>query len=102
MKWVVRGAAAVALIYVALCGAVTLAMVQPPERFGRIITHVPEPLVWGLLPGRQMWLWARGGSLTVGDQAPDFTLQTYDHASRVTLSSFRGERPAVLVFGSYT
>ena len=102
MKWIVRGAAAMAVIYVTLCGAVTLAMRQSPERFGRIITYVPEPLVWGVLPGRQLWLWARGGALTVGSAAPDFTLETYDHASRVTLSSFQGQRPVVLVFGSYT
>jgi peroxiredoxin len=48
-----------------------------------------------------MWLWARGGALSHGDPAPDFTLPTQDGSSRVTLSSLRG-RPVVLVFGSYT
>ena len=34
---------------------------------------------------------------------PDFTLPTDDGASpRVSLSSFRGKQPVVLVFGSYT
>ena len=85
------------------CGAaVTLAMLQPPERFGQIMKYLPAPLVWGVLPGPRLWLWARHGQLDVGDAAPDFTLATLDHRRRVTLSSHRGDRPVVLVFGSYT
>jgi peroxiredoxin len=34
--------------------------------------------------------------------APDFALQTTDHSNTVQLSSFRGQKPVVLVFGSYT
>jgi peroxiredoxin len=49
-----------------------------------------------------MWLWARAGTLKPGDPAPDFTLPTLDHKSQVTLSSFHGQKPVVLVFGSYT
>ncbi|PYR72118.1 MAG: hypothetical protein DMF86_24485 [Acidobacteria bacterium] len=49
-----------------------------------------------------MWLWARTGGLSAGDPAPDFTLPTHDHRERVTLSSFRGSSPVVLVFGRYT
>ena len=37
-----------------------------------------------------------------GDPAPDFTLSSPDGARTVTLSTFRGKRPVVLVFGSYT
>ena len=40
-------------------------------------------------------------TLSVGDPAPDFTLKS-QHGEEVTLSSFRGQRPVVLVFGSYT
>ncbi len=40
--------------------------------------------------------------LKIGDEVPDFTLQTYDQKSEITLSSFRGEKPVVLVFGSIT
>ena len=40
--------------------------------------------------------------LKVGDTAPDFTLPLLDHSGQVTLSSFRGTKPVVLVFGSYT
>ena len=38
----------------------------------------------------------------VGDTAPDFTLPTLDHKTTVHLAEFRGSRPVVLVFGSYT
>ena len=40
--------------------------------------------------------------LKVGDVAPDFTLKTLDGKKTVTLSSFQGKKPALLVFGSYT
>jgi len=102
MTWLFRAVAAVALVYATLAGAVAAAMLQPPERFGQIMTHVPMPLVWGVLPGPRIWTWARTGHLDEGDRAPDFNLSTYDHKSRVALSSFRGQRPVVLVFGSYT
>jgi peroxiredoxin len=49
-----------------------------------------------------MWLSARKGNLNVGDEAPDFSLETYDNRSRVQLSDFKGKKPVVLVFGSYT
>jgi hypothetical protein len=90
------------VVYAALAGALALAMLQPPERFGRIMARLPEPLVWGVLPAPRLWLWARGGQLAEGDQAPDFTLPTVDGGVPVTLSSHRGVRPVVLVFGSYT
>ena len=38
----------------------------------------------------------------VGTLAPDFTLKVRGSDKRVKLSSFRGKRPVVLVFGSYT
>jgi hypothetical protein len=102
MKWFVRVVVVLITAYTILFGAVLLAMVQPPERFGQIIKHAPMPLVWGVLPGPRMWMWARRGALSEGDEAPDFTLKAHDGKGRVTLSSYRGERPAVLVFGSYT
>lgn len=46
------------------------------------------------------------GSLSQGPGlntlAPDFTLPSHDGKSQVTLSSFRGKRPVVLIFGSFT
>ena len=102
MKWLIRGVVALVAVYVIFFSAVLLAMLQPPERFGQVVKHLPAPLVWGALPAPRMWLWARKGDLKEGSPAPDFTLSSHDHASRVTLSSHRGQRPVVLVFGSYT
>ena len=102
MKWLVRGVLVLVIAYVTLFSVVTVAMLQPPERFGQIIKYMPMPLVWGVLPGPRIWLWARKGSLKEGGPAPDFSLSTLDRSSRVTLSSHRGVRPVVLVFGSYT
>jgi hypothetical protein len=102
ISWLIRGIAALAAIYMLFGGAVLVAMMQPPERFGQFMKHAPAPLVWGLLPAPRMWLWARAGTLQPGDPAPDFTLPTTDHQSHVTLSSFAGQKPVVLVFGSYT
>ena len=38
----------------------------------------------------------------VGDEAPDFDLPLLDGSGRVRLSTFRGDRPVALIFGSYT
>jgi hypothetical protein len=38
----------------------------------------------------------------VGDYPPDFSLKRLGSDERVCLSSFRGQRPVALVFGSYT
>ena len=38
----------------------------------------------------------------IGDQAPDFRLKTKDGQREVQLSSFKGQKPVVLVFGSFT
>ncbi len=38
----------------------------------------------------------------VGEAAPDFELDLYDRSGRIRLSSFRGDRPVVLIFGSIT
>jgi hypothetical protein len=99
---ILRGVAGVATVYVVFGAVVLVAMQQPPVRFGTFMKHVPMALVWGILPGPRMWQWARRGTLQTGDVAPDFTLPTHDHKNQVTLSSFRGQRPVVLVFGSYT
>ena len=102
IKWLGRGILLIVAAYLLLAASVTAAMLQPPARFGQIMRYVPAPMVWGLLPGPRIWLWARSGTLTEGQQAPDFTLSTADRKGSVTLSSHRGQRPVVLVFGSYT
>ncbi len=42
------------------------------------------------------------GAPKAGDLAPDFTLRDASGEGAVTLSDFRGKRPVVLVFGSFT
>jgi hypothetical protein len=42
------------------------------------------------------------GSLRVGDAAPDVELVALDGARRLRLKDSVGEKPLVLVFGSYT
>ena len=78
-----------------------IAMCQRPGVFGAIMSRTPG-IVFLLFPFKAMWLSARDGDLNVGDEAPDFSLETYDKKSRVQLSDFRGKKPVVLVFGSYT
>ena len=102
MRIVVRILAGLAVLYALLFLVVLTPMSQTPERFGKFMRYAPAPVVWGTLPAQRMWLWARAGDLKVGDPAPNFTLPLQNGKGEVTLSSFRGKRPVVLVFGSYT
>lgn len=104
MKWALSGVVALAGVYALLFVVVLAAMLQTPARFGQFMKHMPGIVVWGAFPAPRMWLWARGGVLKPGDLAPDFALQKHggDGRDRVSLSSYRGQRPVVLVFGSYT
>jgi hypothetical protein len=88
-------------VHLTLCAGLYVAMFQPPDVFGRVIAKTPFPLLM-VLPFETLWNLARGGRLQPGDLAPDFRLPTLDHKSTVQLSSYRGSRPVVLVFGSYT
>jgi hypothetical protein len=97
MTWLLAGAAAYALLLAGMFAA----MSQPPRRFGQFMRRFPMPLMM-LVPFVPMWNVARRGRVEVGDQAPDFALPTVDRSSTIRLSSFRGERPVVLIFGSYT
>ena len=40
--------------------------------------------------------------LKSGQAAPMFTLDTLDHKKKIDLASFTGDRPVLLMFGSYT
>jgi hypothetical protein len=102
LRWLSYAAVALVAAYIALGAVVLSAMLAPPERFGQFMKHMPVALVWGALPAQRMWLWARRGDLSVGDASPDFTLRRQGQSGRVTLSSYRGQRPVVLVFGSYS
>jgi hypothetical protein len=92
---------AVAAFYFLLSAGLWAAMLQPPDTFGRIMMRVPMVAMM-VLPFEPMWKTARAGKLNTGDAAPDFKLPLLDHSSEVQLSSFRGSKPVVLVFGSYT
>ncbi|MEW6731474.1 MAG: hypothetical protein AB1489_09080 [Acidobacteriota bacterium] len=76
-------------------------MCQRPEVFNSVMAKTPN-LVFFIFPFKSMWLHARDGKLRVSDEAPDFFLETYDKKTKVQLSAFRGKKPVVLVFGSYT
>jgi hypothetical protein len=101
MRLTLRLFAAVIILYAALAGGLLWAMYRPPAQFGRIMRHVPMPMMV-VFPFKPMWYVARKGNLQVGDAAPDFSLPTADKKSSVAVSSFRGQKPVVLVFGSYT
>jgi hypothetical protein len=92
---------ALALVYLAASAALYIAMRQPPERFGAIMSRVPMPAM-RLLPFKPLWMSARAGSLVVGDAAPDFILPVLDRSRHARLSDEWPHRPVVLIFGSYT
>jgi hypothetical protein len=102
---ILRVAAACAVCLVLLWGvaaaALYAAMRQPPETFGRFMSHVP-PVAMMVLPFKPLWMSARAGHLQVGDPAPDFALPVLRGDRTVMLSNEYRQKPVVLVFGSYT
>ena len=90
-----------AIMYITAAAGLYMAMRQPPDRFGAIMSKVPMPAMM-ILPFRRLWMSARNGHLAVGDAAPDFALTTTDRSRTVRLSQECRERPVVLIFGSYT
>ena len=91
----------IVVLYGSFLAGMFIIMCQPPQRFGRFMRHFPMPAMI-ILPFEPMWNVARKGATRVGELAPDFTLPMIDRSADVTLSSFRGKQPVVLVFGSYT
>jgi hypothetical protein len=92
--------AAFAVVYLGISAGFMYVMRSPVE-FSRVMRHVPDATM-AVFPFKALWYVARWGSLQVGDPAPGFTLPTADRQSSVSLASFRGQKPVVLVFGSYT
>jgi hypothetical protein len=90
-----------AVVYGTLTAGMYCAMVQPPERFGAIMSHVPM-LAMMVVPFEPLWNRARGGTLQIGDAAPDFTLPRLGGGGSVKLSDELGARSVALIFGSYT
>jgi hypothetical protein len=97
----IRIVAGLAVLYAAYAGWIYYLMCQPPMRFAAVMAKLP-PVAMMSFPFQTMWSRARAGVLQVGAEAPDFNLQTVGKAASVRLSSFRGDQPVVLVFGSYT
>ena len=97
-----RVLAVLLLAYLAFVGLIWWSMHQPPETFGRVMSHMPVPVAFVLTPFETMWTQARAGTLHPGDAAPDFSLMKLDKTERVQLSALTTKQPVVLVFGSYT
>jgi len=102
-SWKVLAKVALALVglYAVLTAVLFGVMLQSPDRFAATMKHVPWP-AFVALPFKPLWQVARAGQVSVGDMAPDFSLESPDHKSSFRLSSLRSEKPVVLVFGSYT
>ncbi len=93
------------MLWLASCVALFALMWLPPADFARQIGRLPGPLFVPFMiamPFESMWNIARAGGLREGDPAPDFDLPRQDKSGRVKLSAHFGDRPVVLVFGSYT
>ncbi len=91
----------VVVLWVGFVALIYAEMRRPPEDFGKFIANVPG-LLFMAFPFETLWSHARGGVVQPGDMAPNFELQTLDKTATVRLSSFRGAKPVVLIFGSYT
>ena len=100
-KLLVKTIATLAALYIVVTAILFGVMLQSPDRFAATMKHVPSPALV-VLPFRPLWNVARAGQIRVGDMAPDFWLESPDHKSTFQLSSLRGQKPAVLIFGSYT
>jgi len=100
-RWLLLSVVFLLLAHLSLCAGLYWVMRQTPDFFGRVMMRIPSPIMM-VLPFETLWMRARAGRLQPGDLAPDFNLPTLDRKDTVRLSSFRGARPVVLVFGSYT
>jgi hypothetical protein len=92
---------ALAVAWLAFVAIVYSLMLRPPGQFAAAMAKMPMPAML-LFPFETMWTQARSGSVEIGDPAPEFRLPTLDKSGEVSLASFRGSKPAVLIFGSYT
>ena len=91
---------ALVILYVAIAAGFLFVMRQP-VLFSSVMRRVPDATM-AVFPFKSLWFVARAGRLHVGDQAPGFDLPAADRQSTVSLASFQGQKPVVLVFGSYT
>ena len=98
--------AAFVALYILSVGTLLALAAWSPQSLAKVIARIPSSESPGpmfmIIPLKPVMLLARSGRLRVGDSAPDFRLNTPDGSETVQLSGFRGKRPVVLVFGSYT
>jgi hypothetical protein len=92
----------IAVVWVVACIGLYNVMKGSPEQFGRVMSKIPGPAAFLVLPFETLWMHARSGTLHVGSPAPDFKLAKLDKTERVQLSALAQNRPVVLIFGSYT
>lgn len=83
------------------------ALYAPPPAPPKVANARPPaasgPSRWTLLDGLfKGELGSRFEGPRVGELAPDFTLKAQHGKEEVTLSAFRGRKPVVLIFGSFT
>jgi hypothetical protein len=100
-RWIRVALPIMAGVWLLFVAGIYVMMRQQPETFAAGMARMPGPLFL-VLPFETLWFQARGGVLQVGSFAPDFDLDSIDHKQRVKLSDFRGKKPVVLIFGSYT
>ena len=100
-RWLATIFAVLFCLWLGFVGYIDWAMHQSPEVFGHVMASMPMPAYF-LFPFETMWTDARKGTLKVGDPAPDFTVKTLDSKTPVKLASLWDDKPAVLVFGSFT
>jgi hypothetical protein len=74
--------------------------------FALLVVVLAGTVVWKIGPrnliGMARYDQRREGDLKVGDAAPDVTLVALDGKTPVALRDLVGEKPLVLIFGSYT
>ena len=76
------------------------ALMQMPRRQGPPPRGPsPDIMLAGLFNG-ELGSYFEGPN--VGDRAPGFTLRTYDGKQTIRLVEYRGKKPVVLIFGSFT
>ena len=91
----------VLVLWLGFIGFIWRAMHRPPERFARVMSHMPWQ-VFLILPFETLWTQTRAGTLHPGDTAPDFSLRKLDKTETIRLSELNKNQPVVMVFGSYT
>lgn len=100
-RWLIGGLAVLFCAWIGFVSFLYRAMRQPPEVFGHVMAGMPVPAYF-LFPFETMWTHARGGTLKVGDIAPNLQVKTLDDKVPLQLESLWADKPVVLVFGSYT